>query len=513
MQENERIGQYEIVEQIGKGGMATVYKAYHERLDRHVAIKIMHTAFLTDENFLARFQREARIVAKLEHPNIVPIYDYAEKDNNPYLVMRLIEGMTLKQKAIKSGLTFDEVVVIMRQVADALDYAHGLGVLHRDMKPSNILIDADGKPYITDFGLARMAQVGESTISHDMMLGTPFYISPEQAQGVRDLSPATDIYSLAVILYELVTGSTPFVAESAYAIVHGHIYKQATPPSQINPDLDVRADRVFERALAKAPTERYPTAKALIDAFTEAVAEPPKATVSAHAAPVAPKKQSIPVPTNDEKGKRFQVEAKLDLDNISWSEVGQRLKTGVVSIAERIEEVVDSELKKRGMGSEDPTEIIRRRVEKRHKERQGFIGHLSAYIMVNLMMLTFFWIVTKSFPVWMLWVIGGWGIGVMSHYYEYYSKYGAGADKKRRELRREIEQELGYTPTDLELLQMDEVGLKDRRKSSKSSAKNKRTVSLDSLVEAPPVRLTEDGELTDSFIQEKEEPRQSRRRK
>ena len=177
----ETVGQYRIIEQLGQGGMATVFKAYHPLLDRFVAIKALHPAFREDPNFLARFQREARVVAKLDHPNIVPIYDFAESEGRPYLVMKFIEGETLKARLENGPLPNNEILSIVEAVGAALSYAHQQGVLHRDIKPSNVLLATDGQIYLADFGLARIAQAGESTLSSDMMLGTPQYISPEQA--------------------------------------------------------------------------------------------------------------------------------------------------------------------------------------------------------------------------------------------------------------------------------------------------------------------------------------------
>src|SRR5690606_9931903 len=216
--EGQVIGPYKIVEQMGQGGMATIYKAYHARLDRMVAIKVMHQAFLEDQNFLSRFEREAQIVAKLEHPHIVPVYDFAEHEGQPFLVMKYIEGQTLKALNERGALPLEEIVRIMPPIAAALDYAHRQGVLHRDIKPSNIILDNQGTPYLTDFGLARMAQSGESTLSTDMLLGTPHYISPEQAMGRRDLDSRTDLYSLGVVLYELVVGRVPFSADTPFAV-------------------------------------------------------------------------------------------------------------------------------------------------------------------------------------------------------------------------------------------------------------------------------------------------------
>ena len=184
--------------------MATVYKAYHASLDRYVALKALHAAFGEDATFSARFQREARVVAKLEHPHIVPVYDYAQHEGRPYLIMKFIEGDTLKARLNKGPLTSEEIEKVVDSVGSALAYAHKQGILHRDIKPSNVLVAKDGEMYLADFGLARIAQSGESTLSSDMIMGTPQYISPEQAMGKKDLDDGTDIYSFAVMLYEMV---------------------------------------------------------------------------------------------------------------------------------------------------------------------------------------------------------------------------------------------------------------------------------------------------------------------
>ena len=194
----ENIGPYRLVEQLGQGGMATVFKAYHPELDSYVAIKALHPAFAEDDTFLARFQREARVVAKLEHPNIVPIYDYSQYENRPYLVMKYIEGETLKARISNGIIPMEESLRIIETIGNALQYAHEKNVLHRDIKPSNVLISKDNQVYLTDFGLARMAQSSDKTLTTDMMIGTPQYISPEQALAKQDLDTRTDIYSLGV---------------------------------------------------------------------------------------------------------------------------------------------------------------------------------------------------------------------------------------------------------------------------------------------------------------------------
>ncbi len=269
----ENVGPYRITDRLGQGGMATVYQAYHAKLDRFVAIKVLHPAFKEDPNFLTRFQREAQIVARLEHPNIVPIYDYSDQDGQPYLVMKFIEGQTLKARLAEKPLPLEEVVRIMGSVGQALTYAHGVGILHRDIKPSNILLEKGVEPYLADFGLARIAGAGESTLSQDMMLGTPQYISPEQAQGMRDLDAGTDIYSLGVVLYELMAGRVPFNADTPYAIVHDHIFAPLPLPSAINPQIPVSVEQVLLKALAKERGDRYVSAVEMIAAFKQAVTD------------------------------------------------------------------------------------------------------------------------------------------------------------------------------------------------------------------------------------------------
>lgn len=263
----ENVGPYRIVEKLGRGGMATVFKAYHPALDRYVAIKVLHPAFQEDQNFLGRFQREARIVAKLDHPNIVPIYDFAEHRGHPYLVMRFIEGETLKARLQRGPLSLKEVQRVMEAVGDALAYAHHQGVLHRDIKPSNIILTSEGQIYLTDFGLARMADAGESTLSRDMMVGTPQYISPEQAKGEIKLDARTDVYSLGVVMYELLVGRVPFQADTPYAVIHDHIFTPLPLPRSLKPDLPEPLERALLKALAKAPDHRFQSIEEMVADF------------------------------------------------------------------------------------------------------------------------------------------------------------------------------------------------------------------------------------------------------
>ncbi|NOH04219.1 MAG: serine/threonine protein kinase [Chloroflexi bacterium] len=266
----ENVGPYRIIEQLGQGGMATVFKAYHASLDRYVAIKVLHQAFNEDSTFLGRFQREARVVAKLEHPNIVPIYDYSEHEKRPYLVMKFIEGDTLKARLNKGPLSSQEIEQVVDSVGSALGHAHKQGILHRDIKPSNVLISTDGVMYLADFGLARIAQAGESTLSADSIMGTPQYISPEQAMGKKELDSGTDIYSFGVMLYEMVVGQVPFSADTPFSIIHDHIYTPLPLPMDINPNVPEPVQRVLLKALAKDRSDRYVTIEELCAAFKSA---------------------------------------------------------------------------------------------------------------------------------------------------------------------------------------------------------------------------------------------------
>jgi len=269
----ENVGPYRVTEQLGQGGMATVFKAFHAALDRYVALKVLHPAFNEDKTFIGRFEREAKVIAKLEHPNIVPIYDYSEYNNQPYLVMKYIEGETLKARFNRGPLTPEEIENVINSVGSALSYAHNQGILHRDIKPSNVLTSPEGTMYLADFGLARIAAQGESTLSVDSIMGTPQYISPEQAMGKKELDAGTDIYSFGVMLYELVVGQVPFNADTPFSIIHDHIYTPLPLPVEVNPNVPETVQRVLLKALAKERSDRYKTIDEMMKAFKTAWVE------------------------------------------------------------------------------------------------------------------------------------------------------------------------------------------------------------------------------------------------
>lgn len=270
----QNLGPYRILEQIGRGGMATVYKAYQPAMDRYVAIKVLPAHFMQDPTFVERFEREARTIARLEHPHILPVHDYGKTpDGVTYIVMRYVEAGTMSDLLKQSRLSLNEIIRLFSQVGDALAYAHEQGVIHRDMKPSNILVDTRGQPFLTDFGLARMVE-GDSNLTGSMLIGTPAYMAPEQGQG-QPADKRTDIYALGIILYEMVTGQTPFEAETPMAVMIKHMTEALPLPSQLNPDLPPAIERVILKALAKQPQARYQNVADMIKALQEALSETP----------------------------------------------------------------------------------------------------------------------------------------------------------------------------------------------------------------------------------------------
>lgn len=297
LQSGDMVGPYRIVGQFGQGGMATVYKAYHPQLERNVAIKFLQQSYVDDVKFLTRFEREAKIIASLDHPNIVPIYDFNYFKGQPYLVMKSVEGVTLKEVMTDAGISKSIILDMLTAVASGLTYAHERHVLHRDIKPSNILVDSANRPYITDFGLARMTQVSQSTLSQDMLMGTPHYMSPEQAKGTDDLGPATDIYSLGVILYEFAVGKVPFSGNTPYAIVHDHIYTPLPSPREINPTVNAEVEAVLIRALAKSPADRFTSAVEMLTAFNKAFSSGASVAAKRPAPSKSPTTANAPIPS------------------------------------------------------------------------------------------------------------------------------------------------------------------------------------------------------------------------
>jgi serine/threonine protein kinase len=271
------IGPYQVLDKIGQGGMATVYRGFHAELDRQVAIKVLAGALPTTPELVQRFQREARTIAALRHPNVVQVYDFGPLGDTYYLAMEYIEGSDLAaemRRRREAGQPFspNEILHLLGQVAEALDYAHTQGVIHRDVKPGNVLLTASGQPILTDFGLATLRRTRATLITTigQNVLGTPEYTAPEQALDAQAANPQSDIYSLGCILYELVTGHLPFEGDSALSIALMVISSDPMPPRAHVPDLPAAVERVILCALDKEPKRRFVTARAMVEALRRA---------------------------------------------------------------------------------------------------------------------------------------------------------------------------------------------------------------------------------------------------
>jgi eukaryotic-like serine/threonine-protein kinase len=263
-------GRYRLLRRIGSGGMADVWLAEDTHLQRRVALKVLQARFAQDHEFVERFRREAEAAAGLQHPNVVAVFDRGDIDGTFYIAMQLLEGRSLKE-LIDQGLTPEQAVALIRQVLEGAGFGHRHGVVHRDLKPQNAIVDEAGKVTVTDFGIAR-AGASEITQAGSVM-GTPHYLSPEQAQG-QDVTAVSDLYSIGVMLYEALAGRVPFEADSAVAIAMKQVSHTPQRPSSINPSVSPALDAVTMRALEKDPGQRFQSAEAFIAALDAAMREP-----------------------------------------------------------------------------------------------------------------------------------------------------------------------------------------------------------------------------------------------
>ena len=257
-------GEYELYEELARGGMGVVYRARHKKLNRVVALKMILAGNLAGEQEVARFYNEAESAARLQHPNIVPIYDVGQVNSQHYLTMDFVEGRSLAEVLTAGPLTPVQAAEFVQRIAEGIDYAHNQGILHRDLKPQNVLIDAGGQPRVTDFGLAKRLEADSDLTTTGMLLGTPKYMSPEQASAQHDrVGPPSDIHALGVILFELLTGKVPFLGESTAATLISVMEDDAPSPRSINPAIPRDLETICLKCLAKDPEKRYPTSAAL----------------------------------------------------------------------------------------------------------------------------------------------------------------------------------------------------------------------------------------------------------
>ncbi|HEY5002423.1 MAG TPA: protein kinase, partial [Ktedonobacteraceae bacterium] len=250
---------YQLQEPIGRGGMATIYRGHDTRMDRVVAIKVLREVYSTDPKFVTRFQREAKAASALQHPNIVQVYDYGQTDGNYFIVMELIEGTDLRRYLRSRGvLAVDRAIIIAHDVALGLGAAHRRGIVHRDVKPQNVLVGRDGSIKLTDFGIASVYKDinAERLTTTGMTLGTVQYYAPEQAQG-EIVSPSADVYALGIVMYEMLTGRTPFDGDTPVAVAMQHIQDIPVPPTQLNPGIPPALEEIIMRCLEKVPEMRF----------------------------------------------------------------------------------------------------------------------------------------------------------------------------------------------------------------------------------------------------------------
>jgi serine/threonine protein kinase len=265
----EKIGRYQIIKELGRGGMATVYHANDPSFERDVAVKVLPRAFLHDPQFRARFEREAKTVAALEHSAIVPVYDFGEEDGQPYIVMRMMSGGDLADKLKQGSLDFEEAKKIINRLGASLDAAHAKGIIHRDLKPGNILFDQYNNAYLSDFGIARLAH-GSHTLTGENIIGTPAYMSPEQVQGEKDIDGRSDLYSLGIIFYQMLQGNTPFQATTPAKVMMMHILEPVPDLAMIQPDIPPQVQEWLHKLLAKEPDDRFSSAKEMSEALEAA---------------------------------------------------------------------------------------------------------------------------------------------------------------------------------------------------------------------------------------------------
>ena len=278
----DKFGRYEIKSEIGRGGMATVFHAYDPRFERDVAIKVLPREFLHDPQFRARFEREAKMIALLEHPAIVPVYDFGEENEQPFIVMRYMSGGSLSDRLQKESFSLSESAQIIERLAPALDAAHSRGIVHRDLKPGNILFDQYGNAFLSDFGIARLAQAGGGTLTGTAIIGTPAYMSPEQVHGDKEIDGRSDVYALGVIFFQMLTGSVPYHADTPAKVMMMHLLEPVPLLQKVKQDVPEDYQLVIKHAMAKDPEQRFSTAGEMATALSTILRGEKTPTLTGH---------------------------------------------------------------------------------------------------------------------------------------------------------------------------------------------------------------------------------------
>src|SRR5919197_50452 len=301
IQPGVKLGAYEIQDYVGRGAMGVVFRAYHEGLARMGAVKVLQV-LAPDPDASARFRREAQAIAQMRHPNILNVFDFGEYEGVPYMIVEFVPGGSLQER-LKRGpeLRQETVIKLLRGVAAALDYAHGLGVVHRDVKPANVLLGKDENPILADFALAKLLAASSVKTMSGAPIGTPAYMAPEQVVGGA-IGPASERYALATMAYEMLTGTVPFEGDNVLELLYAHVHRQPPPASSRNRELGPALDAVLERGLAKDPEKRWETSAALVDALDEALKPAPQpapvvapAVAATMAVPKPPRRMRAPL--------------------------------------------------------------------------------------------------------------------------------------------------------------------------------------------------------------------------
>ena len=268
-----KLGSYVVEEFVGQGAMGVVYRAYHAQLERTAAVKVLQ-GLSPEADMVARFRREAQSIGHMRHPNVLNVFDFGEFEGTPYMVVEYVEGGSLAGRTKQGPMDTHTALRFLRGIGDALDYAHSLGIVHRDVKPANVLLGAHDTPILADFGLAKLLQSSSIKSMTGMTTGTPAYMSPEQVTGSA-VGPAADRYALAVMAFEMLTGSLPFEGAGVLEVLYAHVHREPPPPSTLNPQLGTKVDEIVRRGMAKDPNARWQSCASFVTALEGALGAQP----------------------------------------------------------------------------------------------------------------------------------------------------------------------------------------------------------------------------------------------